>query len=104
MVARMWHGRVSAEKEEEYHAYIQRTGLKDFADTKGNRGALLLTRKEGEITHFYTLSFWEDMNAICLFAGHEPEKARYYPEDADYLLELEPRVAHFEVASATWPV
>ena len=31
------------------------------------------------------------------FAGAEIEKARYYPEDEAFLLELEPNVAHYEV-------
>jgi hypothetical protein len=31
------------------------------------------------------------------FAGDELEKAKYYPEDAEYLLEYEPRVVHYEV-------
>lgn len=100
----MWHGAVPSGKAEAYHAFLQRTGMKDFSLTEGNRGAFLLTRREGDTTHFYTLSFWEDMDAIRRFAGDKPEKARYYPGDADYLLDQELLVAHFEVASASWPV
>ena len=29
--------------------------------------------------------------------GRDVERARYYPEDTRYLLELEPTVTHFEV-------
>lgn len=36
------------------------------------------------------------MGAIAKFAGDEPERAVYYPEDTDFLLELEPMVTHFE--------
>ena len=42
----------------------------------------------------------ESHEAIRAFAGEDLEKARYYPEDADYLLELEPTVTHYEVAAA----
>ncbi len=31
------------------------------------------------------------------FAGADVEKAKYYPEDAEFLLEYEPRVVHYEV-------
>ena len=37
-------------------------------------------------------------NLIRAFAGDDPEQARYYPEDTEYLLELEPAVTHYEVA------
>jgi hypothetical protein len=33
----------------------------------------------------------------CKFAGDDIEVARYYPEDEDFLLELEPHVVHHEV-------
>lgn len=38
--------------------------------------------------------------AIRAFAGEDAEKARYYPEDTDFLLELEPTVTHYEVEAA----
>lgn len=104
MIARMWHGTVPVEKAGDYHEFLKRTGLHDFSTTPGNKGALLLTRQEGDITHFHTLSFWENMKAIELFAGSETQKARYYPSDPDFLIKLEPFVKHFEVASASWPI
>jgi len=56
-----------------------------------------LERREGEVTHFITLTFWESLESIRAFAGDDVEKAKYYPEDADFLLEYEPRVVHYEV-------
>jgi len=40
---------------------------------------------------------WESIAAIKQFAGDDYEKARYYPEDKDFLLELEPAVSHYEI-------
>ena len=57
----------------------------------------VLERREGDVTHFITLTFWENLDAIRAFAGEDVEKAKYYPEDADFLLEYEPRVMHYEV-------
>jgi hypothetical protein len=60
----------------------------------------LLKRDEGDITHIYTFTFWEDIEAIKRFAGEELERARYYPEDKDFLLEFELPVTHFDVLEA----
>ena len=37
------------------------------------------------------------MDAVRAFAGSEPEKPVYYPEDEEYLLEIEDEVAHYDV-------
>jgi len=97
MIARMWHGQVPKEKTELYHQYLLQTGLKDYEETKGNRGVFLLKREEASITHFYTLTFWDDLTSIRQFAGDDYEKARYYPADKEFLLEFEPNVTHFDV-------
>jgi hypothetical protein len=43
---------------------------------------------------------WESFDAIRRFAGEDYEKAHYYPEDRDFLLELEPFVEHYDVLDA----
>ena len=52
---------------------------------------------KGDEVYFLLLTFWEFWEAIKKFAGDDVERARYYPEDAEYLLELEPTVTHYEV-------
>jgi heme-degrading monooxygenase HmoA len=100
MIARTWHGRVPRQKAAAYEDYLRATGLADYARIAGNRGVYLLRRDEGEVTHFTTLTFWDSVDAIRAFAGADYERARYYPEDDEYLLEREPRVTHFEVVEA----
>lgn len=98
MIARTWHGVVPAEKEDEYLEYLNKTGVRDCRETQGNRGVYVMRRRDEGNTHFLFVSLWDSMAAIKAFAGDEPEKARYYPEDAAYLLELEPGVEHYEVS------
>jgi hypothetical protein len=43
------------------------------------------------------VSFWDPMEKIGGFAGADPEKARYYPEEGRFLLHFEPTVGHYEV-------
>jgi heme-degrading monooxygenase HmoA len=97
MIARLWHGKVPSEKAHAYHKYLLATGLRDYGATPGNCSVSLLKKEEGNITHYYTLTYWEDINAIKKFAGEDYEKARYYPGDKDFLLEFEPMVVHYEV-------
>jgi len=40
------------------------------------------------------------MDSVKSFAGDDPTKARYYPQDDEFLLEREPLVQHFEVLMA----
>ncbi|HXG38778.1 MAG TPA: antibiotic biosynthesis monooxygenase [Bacteroidota bacterium] len=97
MIARIWHGRTLKSKSDDYIEYLKTTGIKDYERTEGNLGAFILRRDEGEVTHFYTLTFWASYEAIKKFAGEEFQRARYYPEDKEYLLEFEPTVTHYEV-------
>ena len=100
MIVRFWHGVTPAEKADKYHGYLDRTGVPDYRATEGNRGVYVLRRIEGDRAHFLTVSFWESMEAIKAFAGPEPERAKYYPEDEEFLLDFEPTVEHYEVLTA----
>lgn len=100
MIARTWHGVTPASKAEEYLGYLQRTGVPDYQATPGNLGVYLLRRIEGDRAHFLFLTLWESREAIERFAGADIEKAHYYPEDTEYLLELEPTATHYEVLLA----
>lgn len=96
-VARLWRGRTPASKADAYAEFLHRRGLPDYRATEGNRGAELLVRVDGEVAEFLLVSYWEDYAAIRRFAGSDPERAIYYPEDDDFLLEKEATVTHYEV-------
>ena len=97
MIVRMWHGRVPTKKAAAYRKFTNGRAIPDYQSVPGHISVHVLERSEGEITHFITLTFWESLNAIRAFAGDDVEKAKYYPEDADFLLEYEPRVVHYKV-------
>lgn len=100
MIARTWHGRVPAARAYAYYAYLQRTGLADYAAASGYRGMLVVRRTEDDVTHFTLTTLWDSIDAIRGFAGDEYTRARYYDEDDDFLLEREPFVTHAEVLRA----
>ena len=98
MIARIWHGVTPAAKSDEYLDYLNETGVPDYRATEGNRGVYVLRKIEEVMAHSLTLSFWESIRAVKRFAGPDPERARYYPEDEEFLLGFEPTVEHYEVA------
>jgi len=111
LIARTWIGVTPAEKAGAYWEYLQKTGLPGYRATPGFRGITVL-RKVAEAQAEFTLTtLWDSMEAIRAFAGDEVDKARYYPEDSEFLLDLPPFVEHREVlawpgeedAEAPWP-
>jgi heme-degrading monooxygenase HmoA len=98
MIARIWRGRTPAEKADAYLGFLERTGFSEYRATEGNRGVLALRRTEGGVAEYTLITLWESMDAIRRFAGDDPEQAKYYPDDPQFLLEMPPRVEHYEVA------
>jgi heme-degrading monooxygenase HmoA len=97
MIARIWHGAVSSDKSDEYVEYLNQTGVPDLRATPGNKEVKVHRRKEEDLVHFLLISYWDSLDSIAAFAGSDIDKARYYPRDWEYLLELEPGVLHYEV-------
>ena len=96
MIVRIWHGRTKTSDADAYREFVVQTGITDYQSVKGNLGAQVWQRQEAEITHIWTVSWWESFESIKAFAGEDIEKAKYYEEDKDYLLEFEPSVMHCE--------
>ena len=97
MIARVWKGTTRAAQADAYLEYLKRTGLHHCLRTPGNRGvSILRSVADGEARFVFT-SRWDSWEAILAFAGPEPDKAVYYPEDREFLLALEPNVEHYEV-------
>ena len=97
MIARIWRGWTRAEDAEAYVAYIEATGLRAHRETPGNRGAWMLQRLEGDRCEFVTLSYWDSLDAVRAFAGDDPERAVFYPEDDRFLVERDLTVTHYEI-------
>jgi len=97
MIARIWHGKTKASQAEDYGEFLIARAIPDYQSIAGNLGVHILRHLAGNEAHFITLTFWENVEAIKAFAGEDFEEAKYYPEDKNFLLEFEPKVAHYEV-------
>ena len=101
MIARLWHGRVPTSKGPAYREFLNKRAIPDYRATPGNVSVHILERQEGDVSHFMTLTFWENISVIQNFAGTDISKAKYYPEDKDFLLEFELTVVHYEVVGGS---
>jgi heme-degrading monooxygenase HmoA len=99
VIARVWHGRTSPEKSEAYLRFLMDRAVPDYKSVAGNRGVHILRRNDAGAAHFVILTLWDSREAIEAFAGRDVDRAKYYPEDTDFLLEFEPAVVHYEVHS-----
>ena len=98
MIARIWRGWVGTDRADEYVDYIDRTGLSEYRQTPGNLGAEMWTRDLGDgRSEVTTLSWWDSLDAIRGFAGDDIERAVFYPEDDEFLVDREVVVTHHEV-------
>ncbi len=94
-VVRLWHGKVPIEKADEYEQFLIKRAAPDYRSTEGLRKIYFTRRDESGIAHFLLITVWDSVDAIKRFA--DPEIAKYYPEDDDFLIEKEKYVKHYRI-------
>lgn len=101
-IARVWHGRTSAARADEYEVYLNDAGIRKIRSIPGNIGVQMFRRSEGETEEFIVISYWESRDVIRGFAGADIEKTHHLPRDPEFLVELEPLVRHYDVVVNEW--
>jgi hypothetical protein len=96
MITRIWHGRTTAAKSDEYFHLMRIVAIPDYRSTPGNKAAYALRRIEGDTAHFLMITFWESEDAVRTLAGDDISVAKYYDFDKSFLLELEPPSTRYE--------
>lgn len=97
VIARIWHGRTKVEDYEAYTEFMKIKAIPDYQNTSGFVKMIFLRRIGKNAGHFKLITFWENLEVIKNFAGEDYKKAKYYPEDENFLLEFEEEVTHYEV-------
>jgi len=97
MIAWLWFGEAALADRESYAGYLERTGWRDLNAARGNKGVFLLRRDLPDPAEFGVLSLWDSIDSVKGFAGSDPERAVYYPDDARYLLAPPQTLGHYEV-------
>lgn len=100
MIVRLWRGRVPLEKADEYEAVTNRLAIPDYSAVDGLLAYYFTRADHDTYAEFLLITHWESVEAIKQFAGEDYNKAKYYDEDKDYLLEFAEFVEHFELFSS----
>jgi heme-degrading monooxygenase HmoA len=99
MIARIWRGETQGATADAYVEYLVRTGVEACRGTPGNRGVYLLRRPSSANAEFVFVSLWDSYDGILRFAGPEPARAVFYPEDDRFLVRRDETVSHYDVAA-----
>ncbi len=85
-IARIWRGRTTRAKADEYAAYLYEVGIKPLEE-KALAVQQLREDRVGE-SEFVTISYWESVEAMSRFAGPDPKRIHHLPRDQEFLIEL----------------
>src|SRR5262245_40372948 len=85
-IARIWKGRTTKDKAEEYSKYLYEVGFLPLV--KKALGAQMFREDRENETEFVTISYWESVEAMSRFAGADPRKIHHLERDIEFLIEL----------------
>lgn len=85
-IARIWRGRTTAARADEYARYLYEHGIKPLEEKA--LGVQLLREDRAGESEFVTISYWESVEAMSRFAGADPRRIHHLERDAEFLIEL----------------
>jgi hypothetical protein len=98
-IARIWRGRTTAAKADEYAAYLYENGIKPLE--KKALGVQLFREDRADESEFVTISYWENVEAMSRFAGPDPRRIHHLERDAEFLIELPSGVQVLDIVTAS---
>ena len=97
MIGRLWRGKTTEENADAYENVLRSLVLPELDQIPGSQGAYVLRRNVEDSVEFITLTLFESLDAIKLFAGEEYDKAVILPEAKALLSSYAPNAAHYEI-------
>lgn len=97
-IARIWRGRTTAARADEYQAYLYEHGIRPL-EQKALGVQLLREDRAGE-SEFVTISYWESVEAMSRFAGPDPRRIHHLARDPEFLIELPETVQVLGIVSS----
>jgi heme-degrading monooxygenase HmoA len=89
-IARVWRGRTTRERADEYEAYNYEVGIKPLIEKA--LGVQTFREDRPTESEFVTVSYWENVDSMAAFTGRDPTAIHHLPRDAEFLIELPERV------------
>jgi hypothetical protein len=85
-IARIWRGRTTAAKADEYAQYLYEHGIEPLAEKA--LGVQMFREDRASESEFVTISYWENVEAMSRFAGPDPRRIHHLERDPELLIEL----------------
>ena len=101
-IARIWRGRTTRARADEYAAYLYEVGIKPLEEKA--LGVQQLREDRAEDSEFITISYWESVEAMSRFAGADPKAIHHLERDPEFLIELPDGVQILTVRVSTVPI
>jgi heme-degrading monooxygenase HmoA len=97
-IARIWRGRTTRARADEYATYLYEAGIKVLAQRA--LAVQLMRQDRADETEFVTISYWENVEAMSRYAGSDPRRIHHLERDAEFLIELPESVQVLEITAA----
>jgi hypothetical protein len=97
-IARIWRGRTTRERADEYEAYNYEAGIKPLRMIA--RGVQSLREDRETESEFMTISYWDTIEDMIVFTGSDPTKIHHLERDAEFLIELPTAVQILKLCSS----
>ena len=110
MIAREWKCLCPTRHREEFLKHLARTGVREAHGTPGYLGHQVQERicntcpagHSGSV-EIGLITYWQDWEAVRVFAGDQVETAVLYPGDERYEIVPDKHVRHYEVLDMNIP-
>ena len=89
-IVRIWRGRTTRERADEYEAYNHDAGIKPLIEKA--LGVQTFREDREHETEFVTISYWGSVEAMSAFTGSDPTQIHHLDRDEEFLIELPNRV------------
>jgi heme-degrading monooxygenase HmoA len=98
-IARIWRGRTTRERADEYARYLYEQGIKPLEEKA--LGVQMFREDRANESEFVTISYWESVQAMSRFAGDDPTRIHHLERDAEFLIELPRSVQILDIVASS---
>jgi hypothetical protein len=98
-IARIWRGRTTAARADEYAGYLYEHGIRPLEEKA--LGVQIFREDLAGESEFVTISYWESVEAMSRFAGDDPRRIHHLARDAEFLIELPQGVQVLEIVASS---
>ena len=97
-IARIWRGRTTRAKADEYAVYLYEHGIKLLEEKA--LAVQQLREDRAQESEFITISYWENVEAMSRFTGADPRQIHHLPRDKEFLVELPESVQVLQITAS----